>query len=217
MLSSESPVGSEVTAAQAKASDRRDAARHTLFIRSAKLLMKGAEYLCVLCDASETGAKVRFFHPLPESPKVTLELQNEDQLEAEMVWRKGDKAGLCFIEQTQMARILAMDGAYQKRPVRVRLNVASELTVEGSPVECTMVDLSQHGAKVLCSQPLAVRQSVMLKADGLPMKVPAKVCWRRGEQVGLSFETVFQFFELARIAYAMQGGKPLADEFLGIS
>jgi len=218
MLDNNNAGLSEVrSSTESSAGDRRDAVRHTLLIRSAKLIILGAEYLCILCDASETGAKVRFFHPLPDAPTVTLELQNEDQLEAEIVWRKGDKAGLRFLRKAEMARILEVRGRFEKRPVRVRLSVPSVINAGDTQVACTMLDISQQGAKMACTHPFAIRQSVRLNADGLPLELPAKVCWRRGDQIGLAFETVFQFFELARIVHELQGGGTGHNELLSAS
>ena len=200
-------IGEPVPAAAAQSGERRNARRHTLLIRSAKLLVDGAEYLVVMCDASETGAKVRFFHSLPEITDVTLELQNEDQLKAEMVWRKGDKAGLCFEHRTQMARILSMRNEFKKRPVRVRIQTPGILIADDTQIPCTMIDVSQQGAKIICDGPLALRQSVKFKATDYPFEILAKVCWKKKGRFGLAFQTVYQFFELARLVNVLQGGE----------
>jgi hypothetical protein len=187
--SDDAGLGPERAGSALRPSDRRDAVRHTLLIRSAKLIVQGAEFLCILCDASETGAKVRLFHDLPDTRTMILELQNENRFEAELVWRKGDKAGFRFLELAHMDRILEVRDRFEKRPVRVRLQVPCLLIAGDAIMDTVMVDVSQQGAKLVCAHPIAVRQSVRLKAKGLPAELPAKVCWRRGDQVGLAFET----------------------------
>ena len=43
-------------------------------MRTAKLVVDGREYLCVLRDASATGVKLRLFHPMPAGDAIALEL-----------------------------------------------------------------------------------------------------------------------------------------------
>ena len=51
--------------------DKRGAARVTLLIRAAKIVHPGGEFLCVVHTVSETGVRLRLFHPLPVRSDLT--------------------------------------------------------------------------------------------------------------------------------------------------
>jgi hypothetical protein len=178
--------------------DQRAATRHTLLIRAAKLILGEAEFLCILRDASETGVRLRLFHDLPVVSDMLLELQNEERHAVEAVWRDGERMGLRFRQQIDVHRLIEMPAPFNRRPIRVRLNVPGVICVGEDTVMCSIRDLSQHGAKIACSRSFALDQRVHLVAPGMP-KVPAKIRWRRNDQLGLSFEMTFQLGELAMI------------------
>ena len=176
----------------------RAAPRHALLIRSAKLIIEEAEYLCVLRDASDTGVSLRLFHEVPASRFMVLELQNEERHAIELVWRDGERMGLRFCEPIAVHRLIEMRTPFEKRQIRVRLNVPAVIGVGLDTAMCTILDLSQHGAKVACDRTFALDQRVGLVASGMP-RVPAKIRWRKESHAGLSFETTFQLAELANI------------------
>ena len=176
----------------------RAAPRHALLIRSAKLIVDAAEYLCVLRDASDTGVSLRLFHDVPASRFMVLELQNQERHSIELVWRDGERMGLRFREPVDVSRLIEMRTPFEKRPIRVRLNVPGLIGVGDATAICAILDLSQHGAKIACGRTFALDQRVLLVAEGMP-RISARVRWRKGDQAGLSFETTFQLAELANI------------------
>lgn len=183
--------------------EHRGAQRYTLLIRAAKLVGPAGEYMCVIRDASESGANIRLFHPLPECGRMMLELQNGDQHEIEVVWQEENRAGLRFFKEANIARIIECPSRFAKRPIRINLDMSAMLS---SPLEQAGVrirNISQQGAQVISKHRFAIDQRVQLSTDGLP-EVNAKVRWRRGELFGLVFEDTFQFGDLARIIANMQ-------------
>ena len=176
----------------------RAAPRHTLLIRSAKLVVAGAEYLCVVRDVSETGVSLRLFHELPLRRVMELELQNADRLAAELVWQQEDRVGLRFRERVDVHRLIEMPAPFARRPIRVRVSASGVIGVGDDTVMCALLDLSQHGAKVACSRMFAIDQRVRLVVSGMP-KIQAKVRWREADRLGLSFENTFQLAEFATI------------------
>jgi len=183
--------------------EHRGAQRYTLLIRAAKLVGPAGEYMCVIRDASESGANVRLFHELPECGNMMLELQNGDQHEMKVVWQEDYRAGLQFAQEANIARILECPSRFAKRPIRINLDISAMLS---SPLEQAGVrirNISQQGAQVTSKHRFAIDQRVQLSADGL-REVNAKVRWRRGELFGLVFEDTFQFGDLARIIANMQ-------------
>jgi len=110
-------------------SDQRNAPRFTLLIRVAKLTSPGAEFLCVVRDASETGISVRLFHPLPAGLDFTLELPNGDRHALERVWETEGKAGFRFREVVALERIVEARGGYAKRPMRLQFELPCRLVL----------------------------------------------------------------------------------------
>lgn len=186
--------------------DQRGAVRHTLLIRAAKLIAPGGEYLCVIRDASETGASVRLFHPLPEEGNMLLELQNGDRHEVEIVWSNEDKAGLRFCGPVDVSRIIESPSRFSKRPVRLNVTCPARILASGTEYRVEVQDISQQGAKVGCDYRFPIDQRVILKADDIP-NIHAKIRWRREDSCGLIFENTFQFGELARIVAVLQAKK----------
>lgn len=196
----------ETPHSQANADDapeQRTAPRFTLLIRAAKLVGAGAEFLCVVRDASETGVSVRLFHPLPPEGDLSLELPNGDLHPLERVWEEEGKAGFRFVGVVDLARIVESPSPFAKRGVRVQLQVPCELLFGVRNVPATIVNLSQQGARICTAEKLSLIQRVKIRAEGMP-EIAGKVRWRRNGHYGLSFEDTFQFAELAAVAFELQ-------------
>ena len=181
----------------------RAAPRFTLLIRTAKLIGATCEYLCVVRDVAQGGVKVRLFHPLPPHTQLMLELANGDRFAVERVWEHASDAGLRFTGPVDIARIVAEEGAFRKRPLRLRVHLAGAITVIGSSCAVRVHDVSQQGAQIESARHLAMDQQLRLDIPHLPAIV-AKVRWRRHPAYGLVFEQTFRFDELARLAPLLQ-------------
>ena len=191
--------------AAAQGIEGRSARRYTLLIRSAKLLIGGGEYLCIMRDASETGVSVRIFHPLPAHHDTVIEMQNGDRHRLELVWQDAERAGFRFCDPASIARIIECPSGFAKRPVRLNLSAPAQIEIMGQPDYAELRDISQQGAKIACNRHLAIDQQVKLLVDGM-RDVFAKVRWRRDGMIGLVFEETLQLDELARIACRLQDG-----------
>lgn len=189
--------------------EQRAAPRYTLLIRAAKLICDAGEFLCVIRDVSETGISVRTFHPLPPTGPLLVELQNGDRHQLELVWQDTDRAGFRFLEAADISRIIESPSRFSKRPVRLNLCSAAEVTsMDGRIEDVEITDLSQQGARIACSCRFAIDESVKIRAPGLP-ETHAKVRWRKAGECGLIFENTLQYGELARIARRLQQGPDL--------
>lgn len=203
------PSGAVLGSAQAAAAgaDQRAAPRYTLLIRAAKLRCPSGEFLCIVRDASNSGVNIRLFHPLPAEERLMLELQNGDMHELELVWQDADRAGLKFVNEADIARIIESPSRFAKRAIRINLAASGRLASGPVNEPVTIHDISQQGAKITCPTRFAIDQRVRLAARGLP-EVNAKIRWRREETYGLVFEDTFQFGDLARIVAAIQLDQP---------
>lgn len=183
--------------------EMRSAPRFTLLIRTAKLIGASGEYLCVVRDVSASGVKVRLFHPLPDQPEMILELANGDRYPVECVWEEGGDAGMRFTAPVDVAKLVADEGAFRRRPVRLRLQLAALVSVHGDSSAAVVHDLSQQGAQIESTRHLAMDQQLRLEIQQME-PLFAKVRWRRHPAYGLVFEQTFRLDEFARLAAALQ-------------
>jgi len=175
----------------------RRAPRFTLLVRTAKLVVDGHEYLCVLRDASATGAKVRLFHAIPPHRVIELETASGDRYPMDMVWCRDDHAGFRFHEEVDVNHLIEdRREQYPKRQIRVRVEHEAVLHAKGRMVAVMLRDISQQGACIECAEYLMMRQSIRLEVPGFP-EIFAKVCWRQQPRYGLVFETGFMLEEMA--------------------
>jgi hypothetical protein len=99
-------AGAVAQPAPASGAELRRAPRFTLLVRAAKLIIDGREYLCVLRDASNTGVKVRIFHPLPPYLHIALETGSGERYPMEMMWLKDDHAGFRFFDEIDVQHLI---------------------------------------------------------------------------------------------------------------
>ena len=194
--------------------EMREAPRFTLLIRTAKLISADGEHLCVVRDASASGIKVRLFHPLPRQRVLTLELANGERFEVERVWENGGAAGLRFVAPVDVAKLVAAEGPFRKRPIRLRLQLNALISINGESTAVLVRDLSQQGAHIESSRHLAMGQQLRLEIQHTS-PIFAKVRWRRNPAYGLVFEQTFRLDELAQLAVRIRSHTHKQDSQIG--
>lgn len=183
---------------QLSLAELRGAPRFTLLVRSAKLIIDGREYLCVLRDASATGCKVRLFHPLPAHSSLALETSSGERFPMELMWDRDDHAGFRFFDMINVQRLLDDKcGLYPKRQIRLKTDAEAIVFANGQQIRAMMRDISQQGACIECPERLMLRQSVRIETAGFP-PIYAKVVWRQQPRHGLVFDRGFLMEELAQ-------------------
>ena len=193
------------------AGDGRRAPRIALLIRSAKYICSFGEFLCVVRDISETGTKLRLFHPLPPTEDLELELATGDRIGMQKVWQHGNEAGFEFESTRDVQEIIAETSPFPKRPLRLQLDCRATIYVKGAAHPATIHDLSRQGAKIETELPLALEQKMLLKADNLPC-LEAMARWRTRPKYGLALQQILSFEELACAAAKMQLPADLARQ-----
>lgn len=190
------------------ADELRIAPRLALTLRAAKLVSPTGEILCILRDISATGIKVRLFHSFPANGRYALELGNGDRTLLEQVWERDGHAGFQFSEgPIDVAAMLDATARFPRRQIRLRLDLPGFLSFNESHQSALIRDISQQGALIESSPPMALGQKLRLEAAGLPVLF-AKVRWRRKAAHGLVFGQSFRLDELARIVAAIQLARP---------
>jgi hypothetical protein len=195
----------------------RASTRYALLIRAAKLVADHHEFPCIIRDASATGVKVRLFLPLPSHAGLAIELANGDHYPAELVWTSDDHAGLRFLDEIAIERLLDETYApFRKRPLRLKLALEAVVHSGGETIEAEFRNISQQGASIECAKWLMVDELVKLES-GLAPPIYAKVRWRDHPRYGVVFEQTFKLDELARVSGLVQSvnAQEISAELLG--
>lgn len=186
------------------AAELRAAPRISLMLRAAKLVGQQGEYLCILRDVSATGVKARLFHPLPGPGPFAIELGTGERHAVEPVWERDDHAGFRFSKgPIDTAALVDEAGPFPKRQLRLALNRAVMVRVNGLNLPATLADLSQHGARIELQYPLALGQLIEVGGGQIPPR-HGRVLWRKGNDYGLVFHDGFRLDELAQLVGRLQ-------------
>lgn len=183
--------------------EKRVEPRVALLLRSAKLIGPSGEFLCIVCDVSKSGARLRLFHPVVDDEGLLLETANGQRFAVEKVWERESEAGIRFTDVVDIMEFIAEVGPFPKRPVRIRLNRPALLRYAGNAVVATIHDLSRQGAKIETSQRLAIGQTLRLEGEQLP-SFDATVRWRRHPSYGLVFHQLMSMQEFASRVHQIQ-------------
>lgn len=187
--------------------EQRVQPRFALLLRSAKLVSSRGEFLCIVRDVSESGAKVRLFHPVLDDEDLWLEIATGERFAVEKVWEKEGEAGIRFVDTIDVMRFVAEAGPFPKRPVRIRTNHPATLSYAGNSATAMICDLSRQGARIETAQRLAIGQTLRIEGDHLP-EFEATVCWRRHPAYGLVFRQLMSMEELALRVFEVQMNRP---------
>lgn len=188
--------------------EMRGAPRFTLMLRSAKLIADDSEYLCIIRDVSETGAKLRLFHAVPPASQLMLETASGRRYAMELVWEGHSEAGFRFAQPIDVDGFVSESGPYPKRPLRLRVQHPAQVRIGGETIPATILDISRQGARIAVGTKLAIGQKFCLEADELPL-FQGTVCWRRMPEYGVVFGQVMGLEELAQRASRME--RPLNE------
>jgi hypothetical protein len=188
--------------------ERRQGARQRLTMRVAKLRCLSGEYLCLMHDVSETGARLRMFHAHPPDSHMFLELADGALHAIERRWIDGDFAGCLFSSPVDIAEFLGEHGPQPRRPLRLRIAHPVRYAAGGEPGHAFMVDLSAQGACIEAGRRLAVGALLRLEIPRIAPRF-AHVAWRRTYRHGLAFQQALPLADLARLALELQ---PFAGE-----
>lgn len=190
-------------------SGQERAPRFSLIIRSAKLVGRSGEYLCVVRDISATGCKLRLFHEPPPEKHLFLELANGERYAIERIWAEDGHAGFRIAQPIDVNEFVVEPSPYPKRPLRLRINLPVRVSASAATHLGNLSDLSQRGGRLETASHLAMDQQIRIEADEL-RAVYAKVRWRKQHVYGLIFDNTFKLDELACLAFRLQ--PPVADD-----
>lgn len=183
--------------------DERDTPRSSLMLRVAKVVCQSGEYPCLLRDVSETGVGLRFFHKVPPEPRIILEQANGRTYPIERVWGRGHEAGYRLACEIDVAEFIAEPSAFPDRAIRLRIDRAAVVSVDGRECRARLIDLSCSGAKLAADSEWHAGAFVRLAIEGFPLRF-GHVNWRKDLAHGVNFQGTMALDEFARHALALQ-------------
>ena len=76
----------------------------------------------------------------------------------------------------------------RRRRMRRRVLKAAKIGFNrGSIIDCTVRNISEHGALLQVASPLGIPDSFDLMLDGEKMLLACRVIWRKERQIGIEF------------------------------
>ena len=196
--------------------EMRDAQRHTLLIRAAKLQTANGEFVCVVRDISKSGVSARFFHAPPPGEEAELHMPGGGRYPLRAVWRRAHEAGYAFAGETDIAPLVCEVGEHPKRGLRLAVCFPVRLRTRGTDGEvCSdaiVENLSQQGARIACDAMFAIDQAVQLeRAPGSAgfAATRARIRWRGEGQYGAVFDDTLSLADFARLAARVQSPRLL--------
>ena len=189
------------------ASELRRDPRQTLMLRTAKVICQSGEYVCLVRDVSRGGVSLRFFHAVPQEPRIFLELANGALYPIERTWQNSEaesgEAGYRFAAPVALGAFLDETSQHPHRAVRLRLELPVLLTFNGEDCRAMIADISRCGAKLTADRKLPEGAFVRFEAAGLPLRF-GHVAWRKQYEHGIAFQQAFGLEELARCLFELQ-------------
>ena len=201
--------------------DPRQDQRHTLMLRTAKVVCQSGEYVCLVRDVSQGGVGLRFFHNVPEERRIFLELANGALYPIERSWTDHGEAGYRFAAPVMLEDFLSEASQFAHRAMRLRLKVPVLLTVDGTDFRAMLADISRCGAKLTIDRRLPQGAFARFDAVGLPLRF-GHIRWRQNNDHGVVFQDPIPLEDLARCLHALQpcavapGGEHVGADHTGV-
>lgn len=172
------------------ARNRRSGERHLTLFRVGSLIVDGQRHLCVVKNVSTGGAQIRPYCDLREGQLVSLELKEQQPLEAEVSWVKGTDTGIEFKKKIDVLGLLKVESE-GPRPRMPRVDVrAFGFVRQGALLHrATISNISQGGISAQCDAELTIGGEVTVTLAGLS-PLQGVVRWGRSGAYGITFNTV---------------------------
>jgi hypothetical protein len=170
-----------------------------------KLLFDGSgEQLCRVRNLSATGMLIETQRALGYGNWIAVELRCGQRLQGTVAWSSSGRAGVQFAAPIEVDQVLAVARSASAarvvapRAPRFAANLAARLINEGHPIDVTVENISQSGARVQLDEQRELDRSVTLTIPGLQPR-RCTVRWSKGQTVGLAFMDMVPYDELAAV------------------
>lgn len=177
-------------------------------LRSAKVVCRTGEYICLMRDVSEDSIHLSFLHEAPAEPRIILMLSNGHTHPIQRIWAGERQAGYRFAAPIDLDKFLQERTPFAVRPVRLSIR-ASTRVVDGSQSHVAqLIDISTHGAKFECAAQLAPGREITFQAHAMEPLL-GEIIWSDadGEHLqiyGLQFRQPLTLRQLAEGSLRLQ-------------
>lgn len=155
--------------------------------------------VCFLRKISGGGAVLHLDSPVEPGACLELELMTGEKLTGTVAWRQGAEVGLRFDEPLDVFAIIARDLVSQpgerRRMPRIELRCPAVVETRGGTQLATTRDVSQGGAKIDITAPLAPEEPVRIILEDF-RALDAVVRWSNGPVAGIAFVPELEWQEL---------------------
>jgi len=147
-------------------------------------------------NLTHLGLSAKVFSLVPAGQRVRVRFSTDDCAEGAILASTFERIDIAFDRPVAVAELLAGPAAdgRPKRPARLGVRGEIELVAHTRAVSADVIDVSQHGLKVL-SAPLHAGQMVSVDVGGFDLR-PAVVRWSRAGAAGLKFAQALSHDEL---------------------
>ena len=172
--------------------NRRKEARFTLILRVGMLEQRGKSLLCLVKNISPTGVQVKFYARPIIGAEASIQIADEPPVPGQVVWIKGDVAGISFQEQLDASTLLRVRQKLKpnrrRTMPRVTIEASATLRTGGKTHHARVCDISSLGARVRTRSTVTPGDRAVIAFPDLP-PINGFVRWCDGEESGLAFET----------------------------
>jgi hypothetical protein len=184
-----------------RARDRRRDVRHLTILRVGTVHVGDRRELCLVRNISAGGLMAIVYSAFDPGQCIAVELKTNHCIPGRVSWVKESTIGVAFDEKIDVAEILSnpplLDNGWRPRMPRVPVNRLATLRAGARTYWVSIHDISQGGVRVEADQPIEIGGETIVTLENF-RPISGVVRWRKGNQVGISFNQVIPFRELSQ-------------------
>nr|WP_239024489.1 PilZ domain-containing protein [Sphingomonas corticis] len=192
-MASAVPAASGQGAEVARPVENRAATRTITLHRASAIEAARGRGLGIIRNLSTQGAMVETIVPLAVDDALDLVVATGVRIPARVRWVRDGRAGLEFERKTPLSHVLDRSGGgeaeLRRRMPRLTIAQPVAITDASGTWQGTTIDISTHGLRLACDDPLALGR-VRLDLPGLP-PIGARVLRRQRTHYGCLFDRPF--------------------------
>jgi PilZ domain len=186
--------------------ERRRNERDVKILRVGTLIVGERRELCLIRNISAGGLMAHVYSRLEPGEPVSVELKTHQPVPGQVIWVRGENAGIAFDKAMDLAELLAnpavLDNGWRPRTPRVEIDRMATLRAGAKTWWVQARDISQSGVKVETDQPPAEGSEIVLALEGF-RPLAGAVRWSKDNVCGIAFNALIPFGEL--IAWLKSG------------
>lgn len=193
MMTALSPLPARTPATPA---ERRGETRQRTCFAVGKLIVDGAERVCIVRNLSDQGVGIELDAPPPAGARVRIEARSVEPADATVIWSRDRLAGLRLD-----APVVSPPSDQRPRSPRFACARAARLIVEDQLIDAPLRDIALGGARV--GSALPARDGTLVVLLVATLSLSGRICWQAGGASGIRFTRPLSVAELAALLAEM--------------